>query len=162
MKKRFVLPFFSAVGIISLVASTASAALIVYEPFDYTVGSAIIGQTNTYSPGSPVWNQTVTGTPAASVHQAVSGSLSGPNGYPTNIGNSGDMLNGDFAEIPRLNLPQQYGPSSTLYYSLLLDVPDVAGLTIAHTNVNANNDLLIAFNNSTGTVQDHKVGPANW
>jgi hypothetical protein len=61
------------------------------------------------------------------------------------------MLNGDNAEIARMTLPQQYGPNSTLYYSLLLNVPDTAGLTVPNSNVNANNDIIIAFNNTPGT-----------
>jgi hypothetical protein len=69
------------------------------------------------------------------------------------------MMNVDNTEYERLNLPQQYGTNSNLYYSLLLNVPDIAGLTTAHTNLNANNDGIIAFNNGSGASATR---PTTW
>jgi len=134
-------------------STPASASLLIYEPFDYTPsGSAIIGQTDIYSPGSPTWARA--GTAAAVVHQVTTPSLPAPSGYPASVGNAGLMLGGpaggDFNEYARMSLGAQYGASSTLFYSLLLDVPNIAGLTTAHSNLNANNDGIIAFNNNTG------------
>src|SRR5262245_32619549 len=99
------------------IATTASAGLIIYEPFDYTpAATPVIGLTNTYSAGSPVWNRA--GAAAATVHQVAAGSLTAPSGFPASIGNSGAMMNVDNTEYARLNLPQQFGANSTLYYSL--------------------------------------------
>src|SRR5438093_13192670 len=97
---------------------SSSASQIIYEPFDYSPsGTAISGLTNTYSPGNPVWNKA--GTSTSPVHQIISGSLSGPSGFPASIGNAGGMMNADNTEYNRMNLNQQYGVNSTLYYSLL-------------------------------------------
>lgn len=150
MKKAIFTAICAMLGALSLV-SLVSAGLIAYEPFDYTAGIAVSGQVDTYATGSPTWNTAGTANATASnQHQVRSGSLTGPSGFPASIGNSGIMMNADNTEYLRLNLPQQYVPPSSLYYSLLLNVPDVAGLTTAHSNLNANNDGIIAFNNATG------------
>ena len=136
-------------GLVAALASTAPAALLIYEPFDYApAGTAIAGLTNTYSPGNPIWNSA--GTPTSPVHQITSPGLTAPSGFPAAIGNAGDMRKTDLTEYNRLDLPSQYGPGSTLYYSLLVNVPDIAGLATPNTNANANNDVFIAFNNNTG------------
>jgi hypothetical protein len=130
-------------------AASASAGLIIYEPFDYTpAGASITGQMNTYSTGSPTWN--TAGTATAPVHQIANSSLTAPSGFPAAIGNGGDLRKTDLTEYARLNLPQQYGTNTTLYYSALVNVPDIAGLATPNTNANANNDVFIAFNNGTG------------
>ncbi len=131
----------------------------VYEPFDYTVGQSITGQVNPSTGGT--WQ--VAGPTA--LHVVGSGSLN-PSagalgaGFPASIGNDADLKkSGTSAAYDRLSIPNafnpdltpKYGANSTLYYSLLLDVPSIAGLTIVHTNLNANNDGLIAFNNTQGT-----------
>jgi hypothetical protein len=132
-------------------ALPASAAVIIYEPFDYSVGDPIAGQTNTYSPGSPVWN--IAGTPNANsslVHKVGSGSLAAPSGFAASLGNSGLLQQTDNTEYNRINLDQSYGPSSTLYYSVLVNVPSLAGLTTLNTNNAANNGVFIGFNNLMG------------
>jgi hypothetical protein len=61
-----------------------------------------------------------------------------------------------------MNLPggQVAGGSSTvLYYSLLVHVSDLTGLTVANTNVNANNDVFAAFSNGAGTQAGR---PTTW
>ncbi len=130
-------------------ASTASAGLLIYEPFDYTpAGAAIAGQTNTYSTGNPVWNEA--GTATTPVHQVAAGSLAAPTGFPASIGNSGSLQQVDNTEYDRMNLDQSYGPNSTLYYSVLINVPSLDGLTTLNTNVAANNGVFIGFNNGMG------------
>ena len=135
---------------IAFVASTASAGLIIYEPFDYApAGTAISGLTNTSSPGSPiVWNEA--GTATAPVHQIASGSLSGPSGFPASVGNSAALQQADNTEFNRISLDQQYGTNATLYYSVLVNVPSLDGLTTPNTNLAANNGVFIGFNNTPG------------
>jgi hypothetical protein len=150
-----------ALGVLALgmAASSASASVLVYEPFDYTAGQSITGQMNPSTGGT--WQ--VAGPTA--LHVVGSGSLN-PSagalgaGFPASIGNDADLKkSGTSASYDRLSIPNafnpdltpKYGANSTLYYSLLLDVPSIAGLTIVHTNLNANNDGLIAFNNTQGT-----------
>ena len=142
-----------ATGLFIVFASTpAAAGLLIYEPFDYSSGSAVIGQTDPYSPvGGPTWARAGTANAnSALVHQVASGSLTGPSGFPASIGNAGSMMNADSTEYARMSLGSQYGVNATLYYSLLLDVPSTNGFTIAHSNVNAANDGIVSFNNATG------------
>jgi hypothetical protein len=149
MKKSFAL---LAAGMAAALLSTpALADLLIYEPFDYSPpGSAIIGQTDTYSPGSPAWARAGTASTTTIVHQVASGSLTGPSGFPASVGNSGDLKGVDTTEYGRLGLGAEYTNNASLYYSVLVNVPTVTGLTTAHTNPNANNDGIIAFNNATG------------
>lgn len=150
--------------------STATAGLLIYEPFDYTSGQSITGQANTHSAAAETWQLA---GPAAALHVVGSGSLS-PSaamtsaGFPAPIGNDGNLVkSGTSSAYDRLSIPNafnpdltpKYGANSTLYYSLLLDVPSITGLTIAHTNLNANNDGLIAFNNSQGA---QGTAPNTW
>jgi len=143
-------------GMVTVLSSTpALADLLIYEPFDYASGSAIIGSQDVYSPGSPTWARAGTvGT--ASVHQTINGSLVAPSGFPASVGNAGVTIgggtSGDWKEYARLSLGTEYGANSTTYYSLLLNVPSTTGLTIAHSNANANNDGIIAFNNTAGAA----------
>jgi hypothetical protein len=153
-----------AAGMFTAFLSTpASASLLIYEPFDYTSGGAIIGQQDLYSPGSPTWARAGTaGT--ATVHHVVTPSLTAPSGFPASVGNGGVTIGGptggDFNEYARLSLGAgaPYGANSTLYYSLLLNVPSTTGMTVPHSNTTANNDGIIAFNNSSGAG----ARPATW
>jgi hypothetical protein len=139
-------------------ASSASASLLVYEPFDYApAGTAIAGLTNTSSTGSPTW--AAAGAATTPVHQIESGNLTAPTGFPAPIGNSGSTRNADWTQFDRLSLGAGYGTNTSLYYSLLLNVPATTGLTVSHTNLNANNDAIIMFNNATGASGTR---PSNW
>ena len=125
----------------------AFADLLIYEPFDYVPGSPVIGQTNLVTSPTSIWYGA--GTAGTTAHQVAAGSLSG---LPFTQGNKGDMKNADYTEYARLSLGSRYSPPGyTLYYSLLLNVPDTAGLTVPNSNLNANNDGIIAFNNGTAT-----------
>jgi hypothetical protein len=146
--------YFGSVVSFGLIAGTASAAVEIYEPFDYPAGQAVTGSVDTYyAPvGGGTWTEA--GTATSPVHQAIAGSLTAPSGFPTTNGNAAKMLNGDNTEYNRMALSQQYGTSAVLYYSLLINVPSTSGLTTLHTNANANNDGIIAFNNnSTGATR---------
>jgi MYXO-CTERM domain-containing protein len=141
---------------IAMSSGSASASLLIYEPFDYTAGSDIAGQTNTYSAGNPAW--AAAGTATAPVHQVISGSLTAPAGLPPAIGNAGGTMNADNTQLDRIALGADYAANTTLYYSLLLNIPSITGLTVPNTNLNANNDVLVAFNNGSGTG----TRPSNW
>jgi hypothetical protein len=56
------------------------------------------------------------------------------------------------------NASGPYGPNTVLYYSALVKVADLTGLTTAHTNANANNDLIMGFNNTIDT----SALPSTW
>ena len=135
------------------IASSAFAGLVIYEPFDYTpAGAAITGQINNDSVNSPVtWAKAGTTNGNASlVHQVASGSLTAPSGFAASVGNSAALMQADNTEYNRLALDQQYGPNSTLYYSVLINVPSLTGLTTPNTNLAANNGVFIGFNNTPG------------
>ena len=143
-------------------ASSASAAQILFEPFDYTAGQPIEGQVNPSSGNT--WEAPGTAGPGTEVHSIASPGLTSPAGFPAASGNMADMTNQDTGEFNRILLPgaftnttPNYAAGSTLYYSLLLNVPDIAGLNTPNTNLNANNDMIIAFNNAAGTAR-----PSNW
>ncbi len=153
--------------------SIASADVLVYEPFDYTSGEPITGQVNAYSQATETWQ--LAGDPAKdAIHRVGSGSLIAPMGsFPPSLGNDGDLKKSGTTNTTattaydRLNIPNvfnpdlspKYGANSTLYYSVLLNVPSIAGLTIAHSNPNANNDGLIAFSNVQGS---QGTAPNTW
>jgi hypothetical protein len=130
-----------------ILVPAAAAATIIYEPFDYTpAGTAITG----LSPAAgQTWNEA--GTATAPVHQVASPGLAAPSGFKPAIGNSANLEQSDNTEYNRINLDQSYGPNSTLYYSVLINVPSLAGLTTLNTNTAANNGVFIGFNNGMGT-----------
>ena len=162
MKRKFA---FVTVGIVAFTSTSALADLLIYEPFDYTAGQQITGQVNTYSQAPVTWQ--LAGS-AAALHVVGSGSLTPPGPLAPAIGNDADLKkSGTSSSYNRLSIPNafnpdltpKYGANSTLYYSLLLNVPSITGLTIAHNNLNANNDGLIAFNNNQGTTGS---APSTW
>ena len=145
----------------ALSVTPAFADLLLYEPFDYTPGSAVIGQTDVITSPTSTWDQVGTaGTNG--VHQVVSGSLTPPTGFGASFGNSGGMMGADYNEYAQMNFPGTYKINTTLYYSLLLEVNDLTGLTVANTNLNANNDGIIAFNSGAGSGQGLIPGRVNW
>jgi hypothetical protein len=169
------LPFAIALCFASMLwVNKASASLLLYEPFDYAAGSTIVpgttainsgqGLVDTYSPGG-TWLQAGTFTAGHIPHQitgttaTIQGgtSLTAPIGFPATNGRSAALIGGGSArqdpELARMNLPSQIATSNTsTYYSMLLHVSDLTGLTIANSNVNAANDLLASFNNWTGAT----------
>lgn len=161
--------YLAAAAVLCASANLASASLLIYEPFDYTPGTIMlpgdittdigngagIGLVNTSGPNAPLnWYQAGTAAAGTTRHQIASSGLTGPAGFPASIGNAAIMEGGasgrsDFKEMARMNLPGgPYLPGADpLYYSVLLNVSDLTGLTTANTNANANNDLIIGFNN---------------
>jgi hypothetical protein len=163
MKKSSSLPLL--VGACALgAASSAQAATLIYEPFNYTAGQAITGQANTTSAAPETWFSS--GTVGATLHQIGTPGLTAPAGFPTEAGNMADVKNGAQTYLNRLNIPNAfsgttpvYAGGSTLFYSLLLNVPSTSGMSgsitgttgASHGNPNANNDFLIGFNNVQGS-----------
>jgi PEP-CTERM motif len=150
-------------------AASASASVLIYEPFapasdgtGYASGSAITGQNNTTSAAAETWQLA---GPAAALHVVGGASLS-PSaamlaaGFPASVGNDADLKkSGTSSAYDRLSIPNAfsgitpvYGSGSQLYYSLLLSIPDITGLTIPHTNTAAANDGLVSFNNTQGST----------
>ncbi len=128
----------------------AIADLLIYEPFSYPPGSTLVGQTDLVTSATAIWFGA--GTAGTGVrHQAIAGSLPG---LSFSQGNAGDTKGADNTEYARMNLGSAFTASTTpyftLFYSVLLNVPTTNGLTTPHSNVNANNDGIIAFNNTTG------------
>jgi hypothetical protein len=106
------------------------SAAQVYEPFDYAPGQRLTGQTNTYVEPDQTW--TYVGTAGTTVDPVIgTGSLSYP-GLPAPIGNS-VLTNNDLAGSARLLLPTPVladpATSVTVYYSALVRVTDISGLT---------------------------------
>jgi hypothetical protein len=163
---RFRFTMLCAGACVAVSASSASAALLVYEPFDYTpVGAPIVGQTNASTGGN--WN--TAGGPnatASNLHQIAAGNLTSPIAGSPNPGGSGLLQNADNTQLARLDLPATYYTDTTLYYSVLLNISDLTGLTTAHTNANANNDIIIGFNNTQGatggTTGSSSGRPSTW
>lgn len=162
----------AAIGILATAAMAASswADQLIYEPFNYTSGQPISGQvdnTTTNSNGEQWWDA---GTIGSTVHQVGSPGLSAPTGFPAATGNMADLKGADDTEFERINIPGAfdsnlqaiYAGGSTLYYSVLLNIPDASagvGKASNNTNPNENNDTIIAFNN----VQGSQAGrPNSW
>jgi hypothetical protein len=115
------------------VASSAPAGLIVYEPFDYTANTRVLGQTNS-STGTP-WRlaagSSATDTTAINV---ASGNLTAPPELPTPVGNSA-TINGNGSLSGAANrLAFSTGSTgfvadsgNTVYYSLLLRGDSLSG-----------------------------------
>jgi hypothetical protein len=156
MRKHLAAALLATAASGALVGST-SAATLIYEPFDYTAGQPIAGQSNTTSAAPETWWNA--GTVGTTVHSVGTPGLTAPVGFPAATGNMGNLTNADQGEYNRINIPDafntdlspKYAANSTLFYSLLLNVPSLDGLTVSHTNANANNDGIIAFNNSQGS-----------
>ncbi len=146
----------------------ASATTLIYEPFSggaYTAGTPITGLTDTGNGSQHDETWLRAGTAAAlgsNQHQIATGTLTMPSGLRSAVGNMADLKLTDNKEMEKLNLPgtagaasASYGANSTLYDSLLLNVPSTSGLTISHTNVNANHDLIVGQNNKCGKCGKH-------
>lgn len=110
--------------LVSTAGLSASAAPLVYDPFDYSSGQGL-------SQGDGAGGWLFDPNPATNPGpepQVVSGNLTSPNpGLPPSQGNS-IALDGTGGSSTVLPLPgRPYGESTTLYYSLIFKVNDVAG-----------------------------------
>src|SRR5438552_1899608 len=111
------------IAAVLLFASISKASLLLYEPFDYTAGSALLNQTDTYVTPNQNWAGTGTVGSAGSIGPAITGSsLTYPN-YPVSIGNAVSTKNtATDTMTPRISLNTTIGSASgTVYYSLLVN-----------------------------------------
>src|SRR6476620_12639363 len=134
----------SAICLISLLvfASISRASLLLYEPFDYTAGAAVVGQTDTYVSPNQTW--VTTGTVGAGPFISTP-SLTYPN-YPISLGNSATVRSatGDVV-TPRISLNTTIGSDTgTVYYSMLVKSNGIPGNGTAGT-------FIAGLNNSTGS-----------
>lgn len=108
-----------AVGLMAAgTAGTASAVLYSYEPFDYTVGSDVLGQNGGVG-WSAAWRENSAGSVPAGSFTVQLGSLFGPAGLPTQ-GNSA-IMTGQFGTLqPARDFAEVAGTAGTeLWYSYI-------------------------------------------
>jgi hypothetical protein len=139
MKKRLVaVALFSAAS----AASTSAFGSVVYDQFDYPTGTSL----STASGGT--WTATSSGTGEVSVvannlqytdaNPAYGTTIGTPTGNAANIPNAA-------AKSDRIGLNGLPSGSGTLFYSMLIDVTNLTGLTTSGA-------FIAGFNNSTGTA----------
>jgi hypothetical protein len=135
-------------GILGLAASQASAAVLIYEPFDYTVGQDLLGQV--HSSTRPWRRASPVASPPSSI-DIVGGNLAVPSALPAGTGNS--------ITIPGVGSPAASGAATrlalatgivantdvTVYYSLSLRVDALTGSN------NTTGGFIAGFNN-TGDI----------
>src|SRR3954471_15879177 len=108
------------------IASTASAGLIAYEPFDYTANTRVLGQANP-STGTPWRLAAQSGTTDTTAINVASGSLATPPILAPAVGNSATIngngnLSGAANRLAFNSSSTGFAADSgnTIYYSLLL------------------------------------------
>lgn len=113
-----------------------------YDAFDYTSGGALAGQTDNQVQPPLTWQYVGTGTNSADPTIG-SGSLSHP-AIPSPIGNS-VLTNRTQSGATRIALPAA-ATSNTVYYSMLVKVTDMTGLTNTTTG-----SFFAGLNSASGT-----------
>ncbi len=150
MRKRLAVALISGAAC-GVYVSSASAALIAQDAFDYTVGSGLSTQTNPYE--SQTWD--LTGVQTLTGPAIVSGNLSYPQtNAPAQLGSTSasiDVANQTSSTRLPLGNPtvaytQSGNAGQTLYYSMLFDVTNAANLLTT-----TNGGFIAGFNNLTGT-----------
>jgi hypothetical protein len=144
---------FLSVGFALTFASAVSAALIVYEPFDYPVGS-VQGQTN--SSNGMTWLRAGT-SPNPTAINVASGNLTVPPQISTPIGNSATIngIGDGSGSTTRLPLGQTIS-SGSAYYSFAFRADALTGSN------NTIGGFFISFNNTGNSSQttNPSVAPA--
>ena len=132
-------------GVLGLCASQASAAVLIYEPFDYTIGQDLLGQDH---PTLASWRRAATTAGQPSSIDIVSGNLTPPLELQPALGNS--------ITVPGVGSPASNGAATrlalatgvtanagvTMYYSLVLRVDSLAGSN------NTTGGFITGFNNT--------------
>jgi len=135
------------------VASTASAAFIAYEPFDYSTGS-VQGQTNPSN--GMTWLRAGTSANPSAINVA-SGNLSVPAKITTPIGNAATIngIGDGSGSTTRLALGQTF-TSGSVYYSFAFRADALTGSN------NTIGGFFISFNNTGNSSQttNPSVAPA--
>jgi hypothetical protein len=142
---RRIVTLFCWIVLFGCCASTATAALLRYEPFDYdAVGTTVEGKTN---PDGETWVAAYASTAPNAINVA-SGNLSVPPEMNPSIGNSAEIDgsgNGAGKAI-RLPLGETIAPDNTVYYSFALRVDALTGSNIT------TGGFFIGLNNSAGAT----------
>jgi hypothetical protein len=150
---KFVSSFCVCAWFALTVASTASAAFIAYEPFDYSTGS-LQGQTNPSN--GLTWLRAGTSANPTAINVA-SGNLTVPQKVSTPIGNSATIngIGDGSGSTTRLALGQTI-TSGTVYYSFAFRADALTGSN------NTIGGFFISFNNTGNTSQttNPSVAPA--
>ncbi|MEX2170335.1 MAG: hypothetical protein WD851_13560 [Pirellulales bacterium] len=136
-------------------SSTATAALLRYEPFNYNeVGTTVEGKTN---PDGETWVAAYGDAVGPSLIKVASNNLGVPSPLLPPVGNSAEIDGGPSTvgtnsqqagkslRLPLGTTITQNG-GGTVYYSLALRIDDLAGST------NVNGGFFLALNNSAGAT----------
>jgi hypothetical protein len=137
-------------------ASGASAALLVYEPFDYPAGERVLGQTNPSTGNDWLLAAAAGASGDTTAINTASGNLSPPPALGDAVGNSATITGvGNLSGAAnRLGLGTSFDANSgdTVYYSLLLRIDDVSN---SNTGVGG---FFIGLNNLGNTASTTNPG----
>jgi hypothetical protein len=135
-------PGISACILLAIACAFPASAALLYDGFDYPSGVALSGQTNNNVTPPLTW-AFVGGTGSNTADpKTTAGSLS-YSGLPDSVGNS-ILTDRSQSGVSRLALPSAL-TSGTVYYSMLVKVIDITGLTNTTTG-----SFLAGLNNTTG------------
>jgi hypothetical protein len=141
--------FYFGALVVTALCSSASAALLRYEPFDYPVGALVEGQTN---PDGETWLTAYAST-APTYPVVVAGNLSAQP-IPDPVGNSAEIDGNGSGAGKAIRLPLgQTIASGDVYYSMALRVDALTGSN------NLNGGFFVGFNN-TDTATTNNPGAA--
>jgi hypothetical protein len=124
-----------------LVCAWPASGALLFDSFDYPSGAALSGQTDNHVDPALTWAYVGTGANSADP-KIGSGSLSYP-GLPASAGNS-VVTDRTQSGVSRIALPSAQ-TSGTVYYSMLVKVNDITGLTNTTTG-----SFFAGLNNVTG------------
>lgn len=171
MRKLWSFLFCTAIVAMLFCASSASAATYIYEPFDYTSGADLLGQTNTSAgtTAGAVPNSWLRAAPTASPATAIkigTGSLATPaeaNTLKSPIGNDLTITGSTLNAADRLAFKADTTTASnittgSIYYSFLLNVSSLTNMQAGTTG----GDYFISLNNTANaaTTANPTVHPA--
>lgn len=134
---------------LALPVASAPAAML-YEPFNYTSGQRLSGQTNTNVTPNQPWNY-VGPANTTTDPTITTGSLSYP-GVPVDTDTPGNSAFTDSAKAnaARINLPAA-AASGTIYYSMVVRATDVTNFTTsAAAGITTTGSFFAGFSNTTG------------
>jgi hypothetical protein len=126
-------------------------AAVLYEPFNYTSGQRLSGQTDTNVTPNQSWNY-VGPVNTTTDPTITTGSLSYP-GVPVDTDTPGNSAFTDSAKAnaARINLPAA-AASGTIYYSMVVRATDLTTFsTSATSGITTTGSFFAGFSNTTGT-----------
>jgi hypothetical protein len=132
---------------LALPVASAPAAML-YEPFNYTSGQRLSGQTDTNVTPNQAWNLVGTVNTDPTV---TTGSLSYP-GVPVDTDSPGNsaLTDRSLANASRINLPAA-AASGTVYYSMVVRATDLTNFsTSTATGITSTGSFFAGFSNTQG------------